>query len=130
MGWALAHKGKASEVTYNPDDPPSAYSNPSVYAHINMYTEAGRQVHGPDWDPSAHDLDGELIMKVGGGKKHGRYFIGEGTLDTASTPTLAQVRARTTNSGLPIHPRLSVAELRVQELEVNLGLFIVHSICI
>ena len=67
MGWALAHKGKASEVTYNPDDPPSAYSN------------------GPDWDPSAHDLDGEL-MKVGAGKKHGRYFIGEGTIDTASTP--------------------------------------------
>ena len=86
MGWALAHKGKASEVTYNPDDPPSAYSNPSVHTRINMYKKAGRQVHGPDWDPSAHDLDGELIMKVGGGKKHGRYFIGEGTLDTASTP--------------------------------------------
>ena len=67
MGWTLAHKGKASEVTYNPDDPPSAYSNPSVHARINMYTEAERQVHGPDWDPSAHDLDGELIMKVGGG---------------------------------------------------------------
>ena len=28
MGWALARKGKAtSNVTYNPDDPPSAYSN-------------------------------------------------------------------------------------------------------
>jgi len=130
MGWTLAHKGKASEVTYNPDDPPSAYSNPSVHTRINMYTKAGRQVHGPDWDLSAHDLDGELIMKVGGGKKHGRYFIGEGTLDTASTPTLSQIRARTTDSGLPIRPRLSVAELRVQELEVNLGLFIVHSICI
>ena len=84
---------------------------------------------GPiDWDPSARDLDGELIMKVGEGKKHGRYFIGEGTLDTASTPTLAQVRARTTDSGLPIRPRQSVAELRVHELEVNLGLFIIHSI--
>ena len=71
----MTRKGKASEVTYNPDDPPSAYSNPSVHARINMYTEAGRQVHGPDWDPSAHDLDGELIMKVGGGKKHDRYFI-------------------------------------------------------
>ena len=124
----MAHKGKASEVTYNPDDP--VYSNPSVHARINIYTEAGRQVHGPDWDPSAHDLDRELIMKVGGGKKHGQYFIGEGTLDTASTPTLAQVRVRTTDSGLPICPRLSVAELRVQELEVNLGLLIVHSICI
>ena len=69
-------------------------------------------------------------MRVGGGKKHGQYFIGEGTLDTASTPTLAQVRARTTDSDLPIRPRLSVAALRVQELEVNPGLFIVHSICI
>ena len=78
-----------------------------------MYTETGRQVHGPDWDPSAHDLDGELIMKVGGGKKHGRYFIGDGTLDTASTPTLSQIRPRTTDSGLPIRPRQSVAELRV-----------------
>jgi hypothetical protein len=130
MGWALAHKGKASEVTYNPDDPPSAYSNPSVHARINMYIEAGRQVHGPDCDPSAHDLGGELIMKVGGEKKHGWYFIGEGTLDTASTPTLAQVQARTTDSGPPIRPRLSVAELRVQEFEVNSDLFIVQSICI
>ena len=95
-----------------------------------MYTEARRQVHGPDWDPSAHDLDRELIMKVGGGKKHGQYFIGEGTLDTTSTPTLSQIRARTTDSGLPIRPRQSVAELRVQKLEVNLGLFIVHSIWI
>ena len=71
----MTRKGKASEVTYNPDDPPLAYSNPSVHARINMYTEVGRQAHGPDWDPSAHDLDGELIMKVGGGKKHDRYFI-------------------------------------------------------
>jgi len=130
MGWALAHKGKASEVTYNPKDPSLAYSNPSVHACINMYTEAGRQVHGPDWDPSAHDLDGEVIMRVGGGKKHGRYFIGEGTLDTASTPTLVQIRARNTDSAPPIRPRLSVAELRVQELEVNPDLFIVHLICI
>ena len=27
-------------------------------------------------------------MRVGGGKKHGRYWIGDSTLDTTSTPTL------------------------------------------
>jgi len=49
LGWALARKGKAtSNVTYNPDDPPSAYSNPSVHSRIQAYTEMGRQVHGPD----------------------------------------------------------------------------------
>ena len=35
MGWVLARKGKAtSNVTYNPDDPPSAYSNPTVDGRI------------------------------------------------------------------------------------------------
>ena len=97
MGWALARKGKAtSNVTYNPDDLPSAYSNPSVHSHIQAYTEMGRQVHGADWDPRTQPLDGEVIMRVGGGKKHGRYYIGDGLLDTASTPTLSQIRARST----------------------------------
>ena len=99
MGWALAHNGKTSEVAYNPDDP--VYSNPSVHARINMYKEAGRQIHGPDWDPSAHDLDGELIMKVGGGKKHDRYFIGDGTLDHGQWPvhTPKAIRGRTPSTG-------------------------------
>ena len=113
MGWALAHKGKASEVTYNPDDPPSTYTNLSIHNRINEYTEAGRQVHGLDLDQSAHDLDGELIMRVGGGKKHGRYYIGDDTLDTATTPTLAQVRARSTGSSPAICPRQSKAQLKV-----------------
>ena len=93
-----------------------------------MYTEAGRQVPKAVWDLSAHDLDGEIIMRVGGDKKHGHYFMGDGTLDTATTPTLAQVRARSTNSSPAIRPQLSVAELRVHELEVISDLFIVHSI--
>ena len=51
MEWALARKGKAtSNVTYNPDDPPSVCNNPSVHSRIQAYTEMGRQVHGPDWD--------------------------------------------------------------------------------
>ena len=110
MGWALARKGKAtSNVTYNPDDPPSAYSNPSVHSRIQAYTEMGRQVHGPDWDPSSQPFDGEVIMRVGGGKKHGRYYIGDGLVDTASTPTLSQIRARST----AISPQLSASQLQV-----------------
>ena len=97
---------------------PSVYTNPSVHACINMYTEAGRQVHGPDWDPSAHDLDGELIMKVGGGKKHGRYWIGDSLIDTASTPTLAQIRARSTSSSPAIRPRQSTTEIQMEALKV------------
>ena len=108
MGWALAHKGKAtSNITYNPYDPPSAYSNPSVHSRIQAYTEMGRQVHGADWDPRTQPLDGEVIMRVGGGKKHGRYYIGDGLLDTASTPTLSQIRARSTANSLATAVRVA-----------------------
>jgi len=126
MGWAMGRKGKASEVTYNPEDGPEAYSTPSVHTRIAAYTEAGRQVHGPEWDPANEPLDGDIIMRVGGGKKHGRYAIGDGILDTATTPTLAQVRAQTTDTSVPIRPRLSLAEMRVQELQVISDLFIVY----
>ena len=90
MAYALAHKGKAtSNVTYNPEDPPSVYSNESVHSRLDGYTSMARVVHGPEYDPSTHDLDGEVVMRAGGGKKHGRFWIGDGTIDTASTPTLS-----------------------------------------
>ena len=130
MGWALAHKGKAtSNVTYNLDDPPSTYSNPSVHSRIQAYTEMGRQVHGPDWDPSSQPFDGEVIMRAGGGKKHGRYYVGDDLVDTASTPTLSQIRARSTANSPAICPRLSASQLQVQELQVISYLFKVHSFC-
>ena len=115
--------------TYNPDDPPSAYSNSSVHSRIQAYTEMGRQVHGPDWDPRTQPLDGEVIMRVGGGKKYGRYYIGDGLVDTASTPTLSQIRARSTANSPAIRPRLSTSQLQVQELQVISYLFIVLSFC-
>ena len=92
MAYALAHKGKAmADVTYNPKDPPLVYSNKSIHSRLDGYTLMARVVHGPEYDPNAHDLDGEVVMRVGGGKKHGRFWIGDGTIDTASTPTLSQI---------------------------------------
>ena len=57
-------------------------------------------------------------MRVGGGKKHGRYYIGDGLVDTASTPTLSQIRARSTANSPAIRPRLSASQLQVQEIQV------------
>ena len=92
MAYALAHKGKAmANIAYNPEDPPLAYSNESVHSRLDGYTSMARMVHGPEYDPSAHDLDGEVVMRAEVGKKHGRFWIGNGTIDTASTPTLSQI---------------------------------------
>ncbi|CAO2149289.1 unnamed protein product, partial [Urochloa humidicola] len=36
--YALSHKGKAtSDVTFNPDDGPEAYSNPIVHTRLSQY---------------------------------------------------------------------------------------------
>jgi hypothetical protein len=74
QAYAMSHKGKAtSNVHYNPADSPKAYSNPSVQTGLSEYTEMARSVHGPKYDPRTQDLDGEIIMRVGGGKKHCWY---------------------------------------------------------
>ncbi|CAN6343004.1 unnamed protein product [Urochloa humidicola] len=119
--WSISHKGKAtSDVRYNLEHPPEAYSNATIHNHLNEYSEVAKQVHGPDWDSSTHDLDGEVIMRVEGGKKHGQYYLGDSTLYTASTPTLSQIRARTTDDDPPIRSRPTVGHFGMQALQTQL----------
>jgi hypothetical protein len=86
----MSHKDKTtSDVNYNPEDGPEAYSNPMVHTRLSAYTTMAREVHGPQFDPATEDLDGEVIMRVGGGKNHGRYWIADGVVDSSSTPILS-----------------------------------------
>jgi hypothetical protein len=103
----MTHKGKVtSNITYNPDDGPEAYNNPAViYSRLSEYTAMAHEVHGLDYDPRTEDIDGDVLMRVGGGKRHGRYWIANEAIDSSSTPTLSQVRARSTSSSLAIRPR-------------------------
>ncbi|TVU50148.1 hypothetical protein EJB05_01505 [Eragrostis curvula] len=59
-------------------------------------------------------------MRVGGGKKHGRYWIGDSTLDTASTPTLSQIRARSTDSAPPIRPRPTATQIQIEQVQASM----------
>jgi hypothetical protein len=99
----MAQKEKAtSNVTYNPDDGPEAYSNPAIYNHLHEYITMVQEVHGPDYDMRTEDIDPDVLMRVKGGKRHGRYWIADGAIDSLSTPTLSQVQARSTSSILAI----------------------------
>ena len=70
----MAHKGKAmSDVDYNPEDGPEVHSNATVHNRLSEYTSMAREVHGSEYNPSTEDLDGEVVMRVGEGKKHRRY---------------------------------------------------------
>jgi hypothetical protein len=101
----MTHKGKVtSDVTYNPDDGPEAYNNPAVYSRLHDYTAMAQEVHGPKYDPRTKQIDPDVLMRVGGDKRHGRYWIADGAIDSSSTPTLSQVRVRSTGSSPAIRP--------------------------
>jgi hypothetical protein len=53
------------------------------------------------------------------GKRHGRYWIADGAIDSSSTPTLSQVRARSMGSSPAIRPRHDSSQLHIQQLEVS-----------
>jgi len=117
----MSHKGLASsDVSFNVDDPPEAYTNASVYDKVTAYAQVARQVHGPDYDPSTDDIDGDLVMRIGGDKKHGRYWIGNSVIDKSTTPILTQIRASATSvsNRPPIRPRLEPTQHRVHTLQV------------
>jgi hypothetical protein len=88
--YAMTHKGKAtSDVTYNPDDGPEAYTNPAVCSRLHDYTAMAQEVHGPNYDPSTEPVDSDVLMRVGGGKRHGWYWIADGAIDSSSTLTVS-----------------------------------------
>jgi hypothetical protein len=113
--YAIAHKGKAtSDATYNQEDGPEAYSNRAIYSHLSEYTAMTQEVHGPDYDPRIEDIDGDVLIRVGGGKRHGRSWIVDRTIDSSSTPpTLSYMRVRSTSASLAIRPRHDSSHHRI-----------------
>jgi hypothetical protein len=47
-----------------------------------------QEVHGPDYDMRTEDIDVDVLMRLEGGKRHGRYWIADGAIESSSTPTL------------------------------------------
>jgi hypothetical protein len=85
-----------------------------------------REVHGLEYDPTIEDLDTEIVMRVGGGKKKGRYWIADGTIDSSSTPTLSQIQARSMSASPAIRPRQDTSRNQIQALQVIPSLSVVH----
>jgi hypothetical protein len=126
MAYALAHMGSTkSNIEYNPDAVPEVYTNSSVHTRLSLYTETSRLVHGPDYNPRTEEhLDADLVMRIGQGKKHGWFYIGDDILETGCTPPLDFLQAASTSSSVPISQRPTV----MAALEVSILSFIHHSL--
>ena len=129
MGYALAHKGPATAADniYNPEDGADAYTNASVYPKLAEYTSAARTRHGEDFDPATQPLDTDLVMRLGGGKQHGRYWMANSAIESSSVPRLSQIRQTSTSSSdIPIAPRQPSSTQMMAAFQVSTILFVVH----
>jgi hypothetical protein len=63
-------------------------------------------------------------MRIWQGKKHGRFYIGDDILDTASTPPLNCLRAASMSSSVPISQRPTA----ILSLQVSILTFISRSL--
>ena len=90
VGYAHAHKGRADDPNnvYSPADEAEAYTNPSAYEKMTEYTSHARARHGDDFDPATEPLDIEILMRAGGGKQHGWYYMAHNAIDPTTVPTL------------------------------------------
>jgi hypothetical protein len=102
------------------------YSDPNVYTKVQDHTSAVREIHGKDYNVHTEPIDAEVIMRLGGGKKHGRLWIADSAIDSSTVPSLDAIRARSTSSSQPIRPRPSLALQRVEALEVTPILLVVR----
>jgi len=128
MAYALAHKGKttAPEVTYNPADGPEAYTIASVHSKLSEYTSAACERHGGDFDPATQPLDTDLLMRLGGGKQHDRYWMADSIVDSTSVPMLARFEqgARASPSPYALSSRAHSSRWRNSKLVLFYSSFI------
>jgi hypothetical protein len=102
----MAHKGNAtSNITYNPEDGPKAYNNLAIHNRLTEYIVLANEFHGLDYDTRTEDIDRDILKRVEAGKRHEWYWIAERAIDSSSTLTPTQVRARITSASLAIRPR-------------------------
>ena len=72
----------------------------------------------PDADPHKAPIDAEVAMLAGGGRKNGRLWLGDGSVDTSSTPSLPQLRATRTSEKPAIETCPQPSVLMFNELQV------------
>ena len=70
----------------------SMWINESAELRSKGYTEKFKERNGDEADPLTSPLDVEAIVLAGQGAANGRWWIGDGSIDPRTVPSLRQVR--------------------------------------
>jgi hypothetical protein len=132
-GYALAHRGraKAPSTVFSSSNGPKVYTNLNVYSKLTQYAAAALERHGPEYGPTTEPLDTNLMMRLGGGKQHDRYFMANSAIDASSVQTLSEIRREDRQRGgphIPIAPRQPSNAQMMTALQVSGVSFVVHSL--
>jgi hypothetical protein len=123
-GYVLSHQGKATDPdnVYDPAKGADMFTNPNAYEKVVQYTEVVRKRHGEAYDPATEPLDTDVLMRMGGGKQHGRYFLAHSIIDPTTIPTLREVRRldNTISSDVPIQPRRPSSTQMMAAIQVTI----------
>ncbi|CAN6207782.1 unnamed protein product [Urochloa humidicola] len=74
------------------------YADIDAHDNVMAYAQACEAIHGPDFEWDKEPIDGVAAYKAGHGKKHGRYLVGDGMINT--TTVLNEVRVSSAASEL------------------------------
>jgi hypothetical protein len=96
------------------------------------YREKFKEVHGPEVDPLLAPLDAEVVVLAGHGKRNGRLWIGDGSVDSMTVPSLRQLKRGRKSSQPRVETRptpSSVAMDRIQVCSSSLVIYISLDVC-
>jgi hypothetical protein len=108
VGHTLSHKGKATapDNRYDPEDGLNTYTNANVHPKLVEYTTAFCRCHREEKDHATEPLDMDLVVRLGGGKQHGQYWMANSAIDPSSAPMLREIQRGGSSSSfdIPIAP--------------------------
>jgi hypothetical protein len=72
----------------------------------------------PDVDPLTGPFDPEAVVLAGEGKRNGRFWIGDGSIDVSTIPALRQIRRGRTSSQPAVETRPQPSVVALDEIRV------------
>ena len=101
-----------------------------MYDKLTKYADAAREAHGDSYDVTSEPIDPKIVMRLGGGKQHGRFYMAHSAIDPSSVPTLTQIRKEDQRRGgaprVPIAPREQSSAQQIAGLQVSGVSFVVR----
>uniref|UniRef100_A0ACD6AAM8 Uncharacterized protein n=1 Tax=Avena sativa TaxID=4498 RepID=A0ACD6AAM8_AVESA len=85
------------------------------------YRDKYAEVNGKDVDPLTAPFDPEVAMLAGQGKKHGRLWIGDGSVDPLIVPSMRQVRRGRTSDMPQVETRPTVTSTAIDQIRAEVA---------